>query len=326
MDAFFLDGDALHRGGRPVVGTVDHNGNVMRVRSHRAMRIFHADGEIKLHLVAELKLIGGIAFGFGLGERVFSGRGIQMERAVVGLNGDSVFALHDIGNLDIAPVLILPRLLIKERQFADHITRFEGDGVVILVGEVIRQLVLIAGVHVCSAHRPLAHVMGGVNGLVVRIETGFRHSERIFGLGDEGLVIGAFDGDGDGLFRPCAVLVAHIDGEGFGFGFRGAVLVEAESVCPIIQRVGVCTVRIKSQRAVLARGRIISLAHAAIAVVVRFERGIAVVAGGAHAEFERVIGIGVSALERTGDGISFLNFIIGFVVALRDGRHVFGIG
>ena len=53
MDAGLLDGDALHRGGRPVVGAVDHDGDVMRARSRFAVGILHADGEAEFHLVAE---------------------------------------------------------------------------------------------------------------------------------------------------------------------------------------------------------------------------------------------------------------------------------
>ena len=48
--------------------------------------------------------------------------------------------------------------------------------------------------------------------------------------------------------------------------------------------------------------------------------------GGAHAEFERVIGIGVSALERTGDGEVFRDFIMILVVAGIADRHVGGVG
>ena len=91
------------------------------------------------------------------------------------------------------------------------------------------------------------------------IETGFRHRERILGLGDDGRIVGAVDGDGDGLFRPCAVLVAHVDGERVGSGLRRAVGVEAELVRSAalggVQRVGVLAgARINSQGAVCARG------------------------------------------------------------------------
>ena len=87
MDTRLLDGDALHRGGRPVVGAVDHDGDVMRARSRFAVGILHADGEAEFHLVAELELIGGVAGGFGLRECVLAGLGVQMERAVVGYDG-----------------------------------------------------------------------------------------------------------------------------------------------------------------------------------------------------------------------------------------------
>ena len=116
------------------------------------------------------------------------------------------------------------------------------------------------------------------------------------------------------------MFVAHVDGELVGSGFRVAVLVEAElirrAVFGGVQRIGVCAVaRIKRQGAVCSFDRMNPFAHAGSVVIARMERGIAVAGGGAHAEFERVIGIRVSALERTGDGEVFRDFIIIFVVA-----------
>ena len=316
MDTRLLDGDALHRGGRPVVGAVDHDGDVMRARSRFTVGILHADGEVEFHLVAELELIGGVAGGFGLRERVLAGLGVQMERAVVGDDGS---VRLDGGNRDLG------LRTVGERQMADHVALPECDGVVSLVGEVIRQLALIAGVHVGGAHRPLAHVMGGVDGGIVRLETGFRHRERILGLGDDGRIVGAVDGDGDGLFGPCAVLVAHVDGEGIVTLFRLAVGLEAELVRSAalggVQRVGVLAgARINSQGAVRARGRMMSAAHAGVATV-RVERGVPVARAGAYAVFERGVGIGVSTLEGTGDGEVFRDFIMVLVVAgITDDR------
>lgn len=172
--------------------------------------------------------------------------------------------------------------------------------------------------------------MGGVDGGVVRLETGFRHRERILGLGDDGRIVGAVDGNGDGLFRPCAVLVAHVDGEGIVTLFRLAVGLEAQLVRSAalggVQRVGVLAVaRINSQGTVRARGRMMSAAHAG-GVTVRAERGVPVACAGAHAEFERGVGVGVSTLEGTGDGEVFSDFIMVLVVAGITDRHVGGVG
>ena len=141
MDTRLLDGDALHRGGRPVVGAVDHDGDVMRARSRFAVGILHADGEVEFHLVAELELIGGVAGGFGLRERVLAGLGVQMERAVVGYDGS---VRLDGGNRDLG------LRTVGERQMADHVALPERDGVVSLVGAEVFELVVV--VDVGSAH------------------------------------------------------------------------------------------------------------------------------------------------------------------------------
>ena len=63
-----------------------------------------------------------------------------------------------------------------------------------------------------------------------------------------------------------------------------------------------------------------SAAHAGV-VTVRVERGVPVACAGAHAEFERGVGIGVSTLEGTGDGEVFRDFIMVLVVAgITDDR------
>ena len=315
MDTRLLDGDALHRGGRPVVGAVDHDGDVMRARSRFAVGILHADGEVEFHLVAELELIGGVAGGFGLRERVLAGLGVQMERAVVGYDGS---VRLDGGNRDLG------LRTVGERQMADHVALPERDGVVSLVGEVIRQLALIAGVHVGGVHLSLVRLRAD-DSTVVLIETGFRHRERILGLGDDGRIVGAVDGDGDGLFGPCSVLVAHVDGEGIVTLFRRAVGLEAELVRSAalggVQRVDVLAgARINSQGAVRTRGRMMSAAHAGV-VTVRVERGVPVACAGAYAVFERGVGVGVSTFEGTGDGEVFRDFIMVLVVAgITDDR------
>ena len=141
MDTRLLDGDALHRGGRPVVGAVDHDGDVMRARSRFAVGILHADGEVEFHLVAELELIGGVAGGFGLRERVLAGLGVEMERAVVGDDGS---VRLDGRNRDVG------LRTVGERQMTDHVALPERDGVVSLVGEEVFELVVV--VDVGSAH------------------------------------------------------------------------------------------------------------------------------------------------------------------------------
>ena len=141
MDTRLLDGDALHRGGRPVVGAVDHDGDVMRARSRFAVGILHADGEVEFHLVAALELIGGVVGGFGLRERVFAGIGVEMERAVVGDDGS---VRLDGRNRDVG------LRTVGERQMTDHVALPERDGVVSLVGEEVFELVVV--VDVGSAH------------------------------------------------------------------------------------------------------------------------------------------------------------------------------
>ena len=64
----------------------------------------------------------------------------------------------------------------------------------------------------------------------------------------------------------------------------------------------------------------VPVAHAGV-VTVRAERGVPVARAGAHAEFERGVGIGVSTLEGTGDGEVFRDFSMVLVVAgITDDR------
>ena len=135
MDTRLLDGDALHRGGRPVVGTVDFDLDGMRARGRFAVGILHADGEVEFHLVAALELIGGVAGGFGLRERVLAGLGVQMERAVVGYDGS---VRLDGGNRDLG------LRTVGEREGTDLGARLDR------VGEEVCER--IAGIDVARVH------------------------------------------------------------------------------------------------------------------------------------------------------------------------------
>ena len=180
-------------------------------------------------------------------------------------------------------------------------------------GEAVIRVGQLAGI--VGGIRSLRRVGGGA--VVRRGVHDARFLDPVLGVVNRNRrrVVGTGDRDGNGLRRPRAVLVTHVDGELVGSGLRVAVGVEAEPVGVFVGLVGVgIALRIDGQRAVpafnhdLAADLMERFAHAGLAVGTGTEGevsarfGLHVLLAERHAVAQVRPAIVVVGLERPGNG------------------------
>ena len=292
--------------GRPVVGAHDVDRDVHG--SLAAMPVIHGDGEgflLGLALREGLRLVfvdrvgigpvlvqdDGTEFGFQRNVAV----GVRLGIADEGRAG--AFLRPDVEGQGVGGVGILD---------VDLTGNFIPGEAVIRVGQLagivggIRSLRRVGGGAVVRRGVHDARFLDPVLGVVSR------NRRRVVGTGDR---------DGNGLRRPRAVLVTHVDGELVGSGLRVAVGVEAETVGVFVGLVGVgIALRIDGQRAVpafnhdLAADLMERFAHAGLAVGTGTEGevsarfGLHVLLAERHAVAQVRPAIVVVGLERPGNG------------------------
>ncbi len=194
----FLQGSHAHRGLRLIVRSIDSYGNLMGSLRTRSEVVLDANGELQLHLVAEVQPVQGVVPTVACrGEAVVARRGVQRERTVLGQNLQAVDCRNRQARCRA----------IGKGQGSDSIPNRWGGGK--KVGQPI------AAIHIGRAHTS-GQVAGVTHRTVLSIKTRFCHGKGVRCLCNHRGVIGSGNGDGDGDVAVGTVLVHHPQGEGLG--------------------------------------------------------------------------------------------------------------